>query len=175
MKWWVKKKLKEEDYDYTYFMLSPKEFKKIKDEIRDVGCYKHLDTIHNVIVLHIPVKKSEEVLDIAKSKEVNVAPSRWKVSLSIEDRKKVYTSLYERVLKSDVEPILNKILYDKGAAIRDKTEIDRKINEILEKVDRVSEQFNSSEKFREIAEDEEMGRTLEEICAKMRRFKGSKY
>ena len=158
-----------------FFILSSEEFKKIKDEIKDIGCYRHLDGIHNILVLHIPVKKSEEVLDIAKSKEVNVAPSGRKVSLSLEDRKKAYTYLYERVLKPDVEPTLNKILYDEGAAIRDKTGIDTKINEILEKIDEVSRQFNSPEKFREIAEDEDMGMTLEEICAKMRRFKGTKY
>jgi hypothetical protein len=175
MKWWVKRKPREEDYDYTFFTLSPEKFKKIKDELNDVGWYEHLDRTHNIIVLHIPVKKSEKVLEIVKLKEVNIALSDLKVSLSPEDRKKAYTSLYKRVLKSDVEEILNKVIYDEGAAIRDKTEIDSKINDVLERVGEVSEQFNSPGKFLGIAENGDIHMTLEGMCAKMRQFKRTKY
>ena len=121
------------------------------------------------------MKKSEEFQSIAKSKGAIVSSPGMKVPLENQFRKEAYCALYKRMLKPEIESILNKIAYDKGAAIRDKIEIDRKINDILKKVDEVSIQFNSQKEFRVITEDKDRDMTLEEMCTKMRRFRGTKY
>lgn len=175
--WPTKKKTKEEDHDYTLFMLPPEEFDKIENAIENIGYYKHFNKICScsIIVLWITVKKSEEFQIIVESKGAIVSPVDMKVLLENKFRKEAYCALYKRMLKTEIESILNKIAYDKGAAIRDKIEIDRKIKDILKKVDEVSTQFNSQKEFRVITEDKDMDMTLEEMCAKMRQFRGTKF